>query len=417
MMKLYEKVLIFNLKKKLAQASSAGYSVTSANDRNGISLTFQGYNEKMSLLVDTTTKFMPKAVNETEASTLNVLKNEMKDSFYEQLRTSQGLNGDVMAKILLDGHYPKFELYDEIENISYEKLRNFTMEFFRALKVQVLVQGNMLKSETLNITNLVLTNLDCEKLNEEFEIKSRCYEMPLGETVLRVKSLLLNDDNSILRDFYQIGRDKLRDRCLARLVVAILNPKAYDYLRSKEQLGYGVGVQFEEKGRVIGVNVVVLSQESKHTYEEVGRKMKVFMNEVAKKTIEELTDDEFQNFKEARIKLLSAEDLDLDTEIKRNWYEINDQEYKFDRNELAVKLTKSFTKSEFQEFFKTFFLSENVRKLRLQIIGNKTTSNLIPGDVSLNYLTEKLDEDEKLVTDIKAFQRSLNLYSIGYFEM
>lgn len=416
-MKLYEKVLIFNLKKKLAQASSAGYSVTSANDKNGISLTFQGYNEKMSLLLDTTTKFMPKAVNETEASTLNVLKNEMKDSFYEQLRTSQGLNGDVMAKVLLDGHYPKFELYGEIDNISYEKLQSFTMEFFRALKVQVLVQGNMLKSETLNITNLVLANLDCEKLNEEIEIKSRCFEMPVGQTVLRVKSLLLNDDNSILRDFYQIGRDKLRDRCLARLVVAILNPKAYDYLRSKEQLGYGVGVQFEEKGRVIGVNVIVLSQESKHTYEEVGRKMKVFINEVAKKTIEELTDDEFQGFKDARIKLLSAEDLDLDTEIKRNWYEINDQEYKFDRNELAVKLTKSFTKAEFQEFFKTFFLSENVRKLSLQIIGDKTASNLIPGDVNLNYLTEKLDEEEKLVTDIKAFQRNLNLYSIGYFEM
>jgi hypothetical protein len=86
----------------------------------------------------------------------------------------------------------------------------------------------------------------------------------------------------------------------------------------------GVAVQFEEKSRVIGINVLVLSQESKHAYEEVGRKMKIFMNDVSLKTIEELTDEEFESFKDARVKLLSAEDLDLNTEVKRNMYEITD---------------------------------------------------------------------------------------------
>lgn len=419
MMKMCEKVLIFNLKKLLAQASSAGYSVTSSNSKNGIGITFQGYNDKMSLLIDTTTKFIPKAISETEVSTFEVLKEDLKETFYESLMAARELNGELFGKVLLDGQLPKFELYQEIDKITHEKLKNFSTQFIANLKVQVLAQGNLRRSEALSITNLILTNLNCGKLNKELQVKSRCFEMPQGETVLRARSLLLNDDNSYIRDFYQIGRDTLRCRCLARLIVAILNPKAYDYLRSREQLGYGVGVTFEEMGRVIGISIIVLSQESKHNYEEVGRKMKVFMDEIATKTIQDLTDDEFESFKDARIKLLSAEDLDLEVDFKRNGYEITDQEYIFDRNELAVKLTRNFTKSELQDFFKNFTAPEKIHKLSLQVIGNpKTAENLVKDnsrEINLTLITEKLTEDEKVVTDIEAFQKGLNLYAVGHF--
>jgi nardilysin len=420
-MKLYEKILAFNLRKKLAQASSAGYSLSLATERNGMVLTFSGYNDKMSLFVDAATKFMPKAVDETTESTFEVLKKDLKDTFYENLNTTVGFSNGVVEKLLIHESSPKHDLYHELDGISYENVKDFVAKFLKNLKVQILMQGNVKKADARAITQLILSNLKCEHLVDMFEVKSRCYQLPQGETVMRVRSLQVDDDNSIIRDYYQIGRDTLRSRCLARLVVAILNPKAYDYLRSKEQLGYGVGVQFEEKGRVIGINVLVLSQESKHTYEEVGKKMKTFMSEVALKTMNELTDEEFESFKDARVKLLSSEDLDLDTELKRNMYEITVQEYVFERNDLAVKLTKEFTKQELQEYFRSMIHPDKIRKLSTQVIGNRKKgekeTNGQDRFVGVEFITEKLNDDEKIITNFEDFHKNTYLYPIGVFQL
>lgn len=420
MMKVYEKILTFNLKRKLAQATSASYSMSTSTDKNGFALTFSGYNDKMSLFVDSATKFLPNALTETNESTFNILKKDLKDSFYEMLNSTAVFSNGIMEKLLIKDNFSRYELYHEIDNVTYEGLKEFAAKFFKNLKVQVLIQGNMRKSEGSAITQLVLNNLKCEHLVDMFEVKSRCYQVPQGESISRIKSLMVDDDNSLIRDYYQIGHDTLRARCLARLIVAILNPKSYDYLRSKEQLGYGVGVQFEEKGRIIGINVLVLSQESKHTYEEVGNKMRIFMNDVSLKTIEGLTDEEFESFKDARVKLLSAEDLDLNTEVSRNIYEINNQEYVFEKNELAVKLTKAFSKQELQEFFKSFTQAGNIRKLTVQVVGNrKKVEGADANDrfVGVEFITEKLNVDEKIITDFEAFHDTSYLYPVAGFQL
>lgn len=228
---------------------------------------------------------------------------------------------------------------------------------------------------------------------------------------------MLNDDNSSLKILYQIGPKTVRLVCLLRLLEGILDTKAFDYLRSREQLGYSVGVQVGSDGDILALSVFVKSQEHKHPFSEVYSKLEIFMNEIAKKVIDELTDEEFESFKEARIKMLSSEDLDLDSEIDRNWHEISGLTYMFDRVELSIKVTKSVTKADLQEFFKSFTQPNNARKLSLQIIGNQnspTTSetNLTDRQLDVEFMTERISDIESLITDIAAFQEKLHLYPV-----
>lgn len=421
-MKVFRKVLNFYLQKQLSQATNAGYQASIYSDDHGLIMEFTGYSDKTTKLIDIVTSFLPTCLDSADSSVLETIKRDMKETFNENLTSTYTLNSDYSRKILLDHHYLDRDLHNAVDDITLETLRDFVPKFFRHMKIQVMAHGNMTKGQVLKNLNLIQTNLNCEMLMDEYEVKDRCYQMPLGASVIRMKALLKNDDNSCIRDYYQIGLDTLRTRCAARLIVIILNPKAYDYLRSKEQLGYGVACQFAENGGIIGLNVIVLSQEQKHSYAKVCEKMEIFMKEVARKTIEEMTDEEFENFKDSRIKTLLAEDLDLESEARIFWSEIKDQEYIFNRKELAAKVTKELTKADLQKFFKSFTQPENMRKLSVQVIGHATSGvEMKPNDnereLNVEFITEKISEDENVFSNIEEFQRDLLLHPVVKFKI
>lgn len=197
-----------------------------------------------------------------------------------------------------------------------------------------------------------------------------------------------------------------------------MDPRAFENLRTKEQLGYSVEVAFEGGNtHIFGLCLKVSSQEHKHSYSKVCEKMEIFTSEVAKKAIEELTDEDFEAFKDARIKMLSAEDLDLESEVRRNWGEIKIHRFMFNRVELAAKLTKNLTKINLIECFKSFTQPENMRKLCIQVIGNKKTDESPDLDFTVRFKDEKLSDNENVITDIEDFKKNLFLHPVVQFKI
>ena len=146
------------------------------------------------------------------------------------------------------------------------------------------------------------------------------------------------------------------------------------------------------------------------------------MNEVAKKTLDDLTEEEFESIKEARIKMLTADTLDLETEVKRNWLQITLQDYVFNSFELSAKVTKEITKSDLQEFFNSLINPSTMRKLSLQTIGNEVNHDSSDSAISVRnmkveFLSSKTSEAENLVTNIEDFQNELFLYPVAKFEI
>lgn len=226
-----------------------------------------------------------------------------------------------------------------------------------------------------------------------------------------------NAENSTLNNFYQIGPYTIRNESLLQLLVSILSPKAFDFLRTKEQLGYDVGVYAEDFAGVWGLSVFVTSQESKNNFLHVLEKLETFMEIMAPKVLEELSDEDFSTFVEARVKLLTTEDLDVDDEHQKNWTEISKQKYLFNRSQVVAAETAALTKEEVQEFFKSFTAPENIRRLSVQVIGNKKGEEA-PKEVAENaklkieFLKEKLNEDENLITSLEDFQNKMFLYPV-----
>jgi nardilysin len=250
-----------------------------------------------------------------------------------------------------------------------------------------------------------------DAIDYEYDVKNRGYELPIGQSALRILSPVSKDDNSVSKMFFQAGPESIRLTALLRLLESILDPKAFDFLRTKEQLGYNVGVQYEKHSHILGLSLSVSSQEHKHSYVDVLGKMETFMREVARKAIEDLSDEDFQSFKDARVQTLQAQDLELLYVVHRRWNEITEQENLFDRAELSIKVTKLITKAELQEFFESL-TGPNSRKLIIQILGNRQENPSDDQAIELKILDLQLAENEKVITNILSFQNDLRLFPL-----
>lgn len=243
---------------------------------------------------------------------------------------------------------------------------------------------------------------------QPFEQKLRGYQIPLGENTVRVKSMMRNDENSRIDNVYQVGPASIRSKCLLQLIKSILHPKAFDFLRNKQQLGYSVGVRFESEIDVYGLSVYVSSQETKHSYQEVYQIMELFMNEHAIVAIRDLEDEEFENFKDSLIKTLSADDLELADEVGRNWKEITKAKFTFNRNKLSINALKSLTKFDLQAFFESFTKPEKLRKLNIQVIGKGAGEQAVEiPENTLQFMTKQANGKENLVTNVNEFKKNL----------
>ena len=204
-----------------------------------------------------------------------------------------------------------------------------------------------------------------------------------------------------------------------KLIQTILEPNAFDYLRNIEQLGYSVGVAQSSYAEVLGFKIWASSQEGKNPYIKVLEKLDIFMHEIAKKAIEELTDEDFEKVKKARINELDAEDIRISQEVNRNWNELKNFEVMFNRKDAVSVTTKTITKLELQEMFTSFTQPENMRRLSVQVIGNQKnedsdSDNEIIKNQEMTYavLTEKSSENENLIENIEDFQKNLVLYPV-----
>lgn len=216
-------------------------------------------------------------------------------------------------------------------------------------------------------------------------------KIPVGKTYLRCKNLNPNDENTITECHYQIGPSSYRKKHLLNLLVKIGEIKAYDILRTREQLGYVVHVCPTFDHDALGYSIEVQSQESKYSAEFIDERIENFRNELYS-TIENMTDEEFQCY--------------------------NDSDYLGCFIFLLVN-GNNITKTELLEFYKDIMKNNN-RKLCVQVIGNSKTdyNNNVNPTQEKSWDLEKLEFVDfqtkksgiELITDIKKFKNTLKKY-------
>uniref|UniRef100_A0A8C4M352 Nardilysin convertase n=1 Tax=Equus asinus asinus TaxID=83772 RepID=A0A8C4M352_EQUAS len=410
---IFVNILTHNLAEPAYEADVAQLEYKLVAGEHGLIIRVKGFNHKLPLLFQLIIDYL--AEFSSTPAVFTMITEQLKKTYFNILIKPETLAKDVRLLIL---EYARWSMIDKyralMDGLSLESLLSFVKEFKSQLFVEGLVQGNV--TSTVSVTKLNFMPLE-----QEMPVQFQVVELPSGHHLCKVRALNKGDANSEVTVYYQSGTRSLREYTLMELLVMHMEEPCFDFLRTKQTLGYHVYPTCRNTSGILGFSVTVGTQATKYNSEVVDKKIEEFLSNFEEK-IENLTEDAFNTQVTALIKLKECEDTHLGEEVDRNWNEVVTQQYLFDRLAHEIEALKSFSKSDLVNWFKAHrgpgckMLGVHVvgfGKYELEEDGNPSgeDSNSSCEVMQLTYLpTSPLLADCTVpITDIRAFTSTLNL--------
>ncbi|KAH8386500.1 hypothetical protein KR093_000811, partial [Drosophila rubida] len=365
---LYEELVKFHVSEELYPATSAGFTYTFSVSEKGLILQVRGYNEKLHLLVESIAQAMVTVGSTLNKDMLETFVKDQRKSYFNTLIKPRQLNRDVRLCAVEHIRWLMIDKYKSLNDVTLKDLQEFAAEFPQQLYVQSLVQGNYTEESAHNVMNTLLTRLGCKAIQERIYIEDRTVQLPKGAHYIRCHALNEQDTNTVITNFYQLGPNTVRLECILDLLMMFVEEPLFDQLRTKEQLGYHVGATVRMNYGIAGYSIMVNSQETKTTASHVEKRIEVFRNNMMQ-ILEDMSQEDYDHTRDSLIKLKLVADMALNTEVTRNWNEIVNEEYMFDRRRQQIEVLRTLTKAEIVAFLLDNEIT-NMRKISVQVIGH-----------------------------------------------
>ncbi|XP_055626814.1 nardilysin-like isoform X2 [Toxorhynchites rutilus septentrionalis] len=421
---LYVSLLKFQISEALYPAEAAGLNFEVHSAEKGIVLKFDGYNEKLPLIVDELTKAMKEFEKNVVSDEFNIIKEKLFKHYYNDIIKASKFSRDVRLKIVQETHWTVLDRLNDLLNLTVNDLKLFSKEFFQQIKIQALIQGNILKEDAIDVMSKVLVNLGGGRIADKLLIDSRAREIPLGNNHVTMQSFRKNDVNTVTTNFYQAGPVTPALNAQLELLEMLLEEPLFDILRTKEQLGYDVSVTMRDNFGILGYSITVHSQEDKFNYQHIEERIEDFNSRFVQ-ILYNMPETDFELIKNSLLKHKQIVDTELKNEMSRNWAEITTEEYIFDRNKLEMEHIAKLTKTDIQHFYRQLQVEQR-RKLSIQVVGcshksekcNKVenrddSANIkdLHRDLKILFLTSD-SQKENFITNIDNFGKTLKVFPV-----
>ncbi|XP_006005060.1 nardilysin [Latimeria chalumnae] len=414
-------ILAHNLAEPAYAADVAQLEYKLVAGEYGLVIRIKGFNHKLPLLFQLIIDYLADFAATPEV--FGMITEQLKKTYFNLLIKPDKLSKDVRLLILEHARWSLMQKYLALMNgPSIESLLSFVKNFKSQLFVEGLAQGNFTSNESISLLNYVMERLQFRPLEKEFPVQFRVVELPNKPYLCKVKSLNKGDANSEVSVYYQSGAKTLKEHALMELLVMHMEEPCFDFLRTKETLGYHVYPMLRNTSGILGFSVTVETQATKFNTEIVDKKIEEFLSCFEKK-IENLSDEAFKTQVTALIKLKECEDTHLGEEVDRNWGEVLTQQYLFDRLDHEIDALKSFCKANLVEWFKAH-QGLNSKKLSVHVVGygehepdtrsdpnSPETQNTYEEVSRLTFLLPSpLIAEATPINDIRAFTSTLKLF-------
>uniref|UniRef100_A0A673C8R3 Nardilysin-like n=1 Tax=Sphaeramia orbicularis TaxID=375764 RepID=A0A673C8R3_9TELE len=409
---LFVNILAHNLAEPAYEADVAQLEYKLVAGEHGLVIRLKGFNHKLPLLLKLIVDHL--AEFSAEPAVFAMFSEQLKKTYFNILIKPERLGKDVRLLILEHCRWSVIQKYQALmKGLTVDDLMTFATQLKAELYVEGLVQGNFTSTESKEFLQDFTQKLQFQPLTAEVPVLFRVVELPQKPHLCKVKSLNKGDANSEVTVYYQMHMEE----------------PCFDFLRTKETLGYQVYPTCRNTSGVLGFSVTVETQATKFSSEFVEAKIEEFLVSFGER-LSGLSEDAFKTQVTALIKLKECEDAHLGEEVDRNWFEVVTQQYVFDRLNKEIEALKLFSQAELVSWFLEHRNSS--RKLSVHVVGFGVEENdpsdqsvLCPsdgadnppssayGEVSeLSFLpawTPQL-QDAALITDIRAFTASLPLH-------
>ncbi|XP_064874931.1 nardilysin-like isoform X4 [Oncorhynchus nerka] len=371
-------ILGHNLAEPAYEADVAQLDYKLSVGEHGLVIKVKGFNHKLPLLFHLILDHL--ADFSACQDVFNMFSEQLKKAYFNILIQPEKLGKDVRLLVLEHGRWSMVEKYQALADggLTVEQLMEFSRTFKTQLYAEGLVQGNFTSQESIQFLQYVTDKLQFSKLPAEVPVLFRVVELPLKQHVCKVKALNKGDPNSEVTVYYQCGLKTLREHTLMELLVMHMEEPCFDFLRTKETLGYHVYPTCRNTSGVLGFSVTVETQATKFNTELVELKIEEFLSSFGEK-LSALTESAFNTQVTALVKLKECEDTHLGEEVDRNWAEVATQQYVFNRLHREIEALKQMTRAELGSWYLEH-RGHNCRKLSVHVVGFGPEEGDPPGD-------------------------------------
>ena len=150
------------ISKQSTSAVSAGNEIFLSVEQKGIEIRLSGFNDKIQLFIEKIVKVVKHLPEDITEDIFETRKAELKKSLNDF--GPGAVKYDLKQKVLLNEYWTDLEKLNEIDKMSFETMRKFWVDFYRQTKVQVLIQGNMLRAQANEIVKILKVELTNEPL-------------------------------------------------------------------------------------------------------------------------------------------------------------------------------------------------------------------------------------------------------------
>nr|XP_033478033.1 nardilysin-like [Epinephelus lanceolatus] len=425
---LFVNILAHNLAEPAYEADVAQLEYKLVAGEHGLVIRLKGFNHKLPLLLKLIVDHL--ADFSAEPGVFNMFSEQLKKTYFNILIKPERLGKDVRLLILEHCRWSVIQKYQAVmKGLTVDDLMTFVTGLKAELYTEGLVQGNFTNMESKEFLQYFIDKLQFQPLSAEVPVLFRVVELPQKHHLCKVKSLNKGDANSEVTVYYQSGLKNLKEHALMELMVMHMEEPCFDFLRTKETLGYQVYPTCRNTSGVLGFSVTVETQATKFSTELVEAKIEEFLVSFGER-LSGLSEEAFRTQVTALIKLKECEDAHLGEEVDRNWFEVVTQQYVFKRLNKEIEALKLFSQEELVSWFLEH--RNNSRKLSVHVVGFGVEENDPPelsnacspespdnppssayGEVSeLTFLPASSPplQDTMLITDIRAFTSSLPLH-------
>lgn len=370
---------------------------------SGFELTFNGFNEKLPLLIDMVInclKNYESIITEEifimiKSKAVNRLKNNQYDLDY--------VSSDLKNSLIQDPDWDLDKRLNTLENVDYKHLLAFYKQL-NNLYCQALIQGNINQTQAIDISKKVVSILNYQPLAKECFPVVLIKRLNKGDCRVKMANFNPKDNNSMAYKYYQFDKNDINDSVKYHVLQSMMEESAFDELRTKQCLGYDVQLNVTSIYQHYGFYFKVAHQKDKYETHYVFSRMDEFLN----KFWENFDDsDEVDKVKDALIALKTSPDDCLVQEFNRNRNEIVEQRFKFNRLELEIEALKNLKFKDVKKL-KNGFL--NGRALSVEIIGNSSIENVTIDSPPNKKLCQEENTNFIYIENLKEFKNSLNSY-------
>ncbi|KAM9129829.1 nardilysin-like [Pangshura tecta] len=359
-------ILSHNLAEPAYEADVAQLEYKLVSGEHGLVIRVKGFNHKLPLLfqliIDQLSDFS------FTPAVFEMITEQLKKTYFNILIKPEMLAKDVRSLILEHGKWSMIDRYRRLMKGLYsESLSSFVKGFKSHLYVEGLVQGNFTSRESKDFLNYVVLKLQFLPLPHPCPVQFRVVDLPNTHLLCKVKTLNRGDANSEVTVYYQSGARSLREYTLMELLVMHMEEPCFNFLRTKQTLGYHVYPTCRNTSGILGFSVTVTTQATKNNSELVDKKIEEFLLYFEGR-MRLLTEKAFRTQVSALIHIKECEDSCLGEEVDRNWNEIMTQQYLFDRLAHEVEALQSLTKSDLVDWFQAHRGKER-KALSIHVVG------------------------------------------------